>query len=882
MNHARSLLLRLGVALVLTLFGSPGLAGPPQVYQAARIWTGEGPPIADGILIVRDGKILAVGPRAGTAVPEDAEVHDLGRAVVIPGLVIAETTLGEGGRDDEHALTPEFRAIDGFDFYADYRAALAGGVTTVQIAPGSHRLLPGQGAVVKLAGDDPQTRTLRERESLRILLGEAFKNPPRIYEPPVAAVSVERPLRPTRQQLAASLGSAVAGLRATLRAALEYSQPIVGKRGLSPSPQGDSPLFPGRSDKDPLLGTLAEYLKNGGVFRVTAPGSADLRAALALAGEFHLRLLLVDPSSLEPFRDQLRAWRELVAGVILNAEVRPGALADLSIPDKENPKRRLPGENARDLLAAGLKVAIRPASDSDLGDTLFVAGLFTAGGPSAQEVLRMLTAYPAELLGVADRVGSLAAGKDADFVVLNGEPFATHTRVEAVYVNGQPAYTAKTASRATVIQASRIYTGTGETIQQGALLVEGSTIRGLGHDVSAPADAVVRRYDRAVIVPGFLDLATGLGLGGPLNTPVSLQTNLGDRLISDDPAVAVARQGGVTTVLLASSNPAASPVVAFKLGDRPRVLQEPVAIHFGITGNLTAQATSLRSTLQSAQAYAESWTRYETAYAEYEKKKQEYDAAKAKSAPAAKSPSEGEKVKASGDGAKSDEKKTDPPPKKDAAKAPSPYPLPLPDGGEGRVRGTPAEPKPPDKPRLNENLEPYRPLFAGQIPALVEARRADAIQLAVQIFRDEFKLRTILSGADDAFRLADLLLAKQVAVAIGPELVRTVDREPINLAQVLANRGVPFGFQSKATTGVKMLPLVVQYAVRRGLSTDDALAGLTAGPAKFLALDKRVGTLAVGKDADLVVLSGPPFELSTRVLAVMIDGQWVYHVEDNR
>src|SRR5207244_4904930 len=142
-------------------------------------------------------------------VPDDAEVHDLGSAVLIPGLVIAETTLAEGGRDDERALTPDFRAIDGFDFYADYSRALSGGVTTVQIAPGNRRLMPGQGAVVKLAGDDPGVSTLRERESLRILLGAAFKNPPRIYEPPVGAVSGARPVEPTRQQLPASVDTAV-------------------------------------------------------------------------------------------------------------------------------------------------------------------------------------------------------------------------------------------------------------------------------------------------------------------------------------------------------------------------------------------------------------------------------------------------------------------------------------------------------------------------------------------------------------------------------------------------------------------------------------------------------------------------------------------------
>jgi imidazolonepropionase-like amidohydrolase len=814
--------LRVGVVLAMFV-AAPAFAGPPHAYLAARLWTGSGAPVADGVLVVRDGKIVAAGARDKVTVPEDAEVHDLGPAVLIPGLVVAESTLGERGRDDERALTPEFRAIDGFDFYADYTAPLSGGVTTVQIAPGSRRLVPGQGAVVKLAGDDLPTRTLRERESLRVLLGDAFKNPPRIYEPPVGAVSVERPLEPTRQQLSASMAGAVAGLRATMRAAAETS-PANGKS----------------REKDALVATVAEYLGNGKVVRMTAPGTADIRAALGLAREFKFRLLLVDPANLEPFRDQLPAWRDVVAGVILNAEFRPGSVSDSRIADKEDPKHRAPWDNARDLLAAGIKVGIRPAADDDLKDTLFVAGLFTGGGLSAQQVMPMLTTTAAELLGVADRVGSLSAGKDADFVVLSGEPFATHTRVQAVYVNGLPAFTANAQRKATLIRAGRIYTGAGDMIPGGALLVEDGTVRAVGRDVSAPPDAVLRRFDRGVVAPGFLDLATGLGVGGPLNTPVALTTRLGDRLVAGDPAEAVARQGGVTTVLLASTGTVPGPVVAFKLGDRPRVVRDPVAIHFSVTGNLTAQAPSLRTTLQGARAYAESWTKYEAALTEYEKKKQEFEAAKK--------------------AAKPEDKKTDTQPKKDEPKAP----------------------EAPEKPRVVEALEPYRPLFAGKIPALVEAHRVDAIKLAVQIFRDEFNLRTILMGAEDAFRAGDLLAQKQVAVAVGPDVVRTVEHESVNLAQVLANHGVPFGFQSKATTGVKTLPLAVQYAVRQGLGTDDALAGLTAGPAKLLSLDKTIGTLAAGKDADLVVLSGPPFELSSRVLAVMIDGQWVYQAKDDR
>src|SRR5262245_11584557 len=111
-------------ALLAMLFAAPAFAAPPHVYKAARIWTGDGPPVVNGVLVVRDGKVVAVGPRDRVTVPEEAEIHDLGSAVLIPGLVIAETTLGERGRDDDRALTPEFRAIDGFDFYADYSSAL--------------------------------------------------------------------------------------------------------------------------------------------------------------------------------------------------------------------------------------------------------------------------------------------------------------------------------------------------------------------------------------------------------------------------------------------------------------------------------------------------------------------------------------------------------------------------------------------------------------------------------------------------------------------------------------------------------------------------------------------------------------------------------------
>jgi imidazolonepropionase-like amidohydrolase len=783
------------ISLLALLFVAPLPAAEPQAYHAAKLWPGNGPPIADAVLIVRDGKIVAVGRRADVSVPAEAIVHELGDATIIPGLVAGETLLAERGRDDLHALTPHYRAIDGFDWYADYHEPLSGGVTTVQLAPGNRRLLPGQGSVVKLYGDDPERRTLREAESLRVLLGDEFKGAPRIYEPPVGAVSADRPLEPTRPQMAGTLNSAIAGLRASFQAARAAP-----------------------NSRDPFVKAMAASGSSKQPVRFTAPGAADVEAALALAREFDLRIVLVEPAV---SKDKLSNWKSHVQGVVLNVGIRPGVVSD-------DASAHVPIDAARELRNAGIPTAIRPAFDVDLKDMLYLGGLFTSK-LTPVEALQMLTADAASILGVADRVGILATGKDADFVVLSGEPFAIRTRVQTVFVDGETAYEAHAAGSHKVVHAGRILLGNGDVITDGSVVVDNKVIRAVGRDVSARPDAEEFRFANAVIVPGYLDLATGLGVGAPLTGPITIGTKLGDRLAHHDSAMRSARQGGVTTVLLTGAAP--SSVLAFKLTDEPRVVREPVALHFALRGNLTGASANLRDLLGGGKAYAEIWKKYEADLAVYEQKKKEFGAAKNNSP----------------------ERRDD---KKPAEKKPE-------------------APKAPDKPQLVEAYEPYRALFAGKIPALVEAKREDAIRLAVAICRDEFNIRTALIGADDAHRIVDWLASKSVAVIAGPSMVQSVEHETVNLPLVMALHGIPVAFHSSATSGVKNLPLSVGYAVHRGFGADDALRGLTSTAARFLGLDE-VGSLAVGKDADLVVLSGMPFEPSTRVLAVMIDGEWVY------
>ncbi|WP_152051536.1 amidohydrolase family protein [Tautonia marina] len=871
-------------------------------YRAAKLWTGDGPPIDDAVLLVADGRIVAVGQVADVEVPETARQVDLGpSSVVIPGLVAAESGLGVVSADDERALTPGVRAIDGFDPFDDFTGPLSGGVTTVHLSPGRNRLMPGRGAVVKLAGMDPEDRTLEAEGDLRVLLTSDALNPPRIYEPPPRLVARDRPIDPTQPQLASSLAGAVAGLRSLIEAA----------RADRPDP-----------GTDPLLDPLVEALDRTARLRVSAPGAAEIRAALSLAGTFDLKLVLVGPTDLRPWLDRLDSWAEVVDGVVLDPRSRPGRIADLPLPDPDQPAPQDPWDDAAALIEAGVSVAVVPSTDADLNELLFLASQFAAGGFSDEQVLRMITAAPAELLGVADRVGTLSSGKDADFAVLSADPFDLHAQVREVYVSGRRAWSVDAESKAIVIRASSVQIGDGSELSNASIVVQDGTIRGVGPDVSAPIDAEIITFDEAVVTPGLIDLATDLGLGGPLSsssrssssdsgsdqggpsrTSVGLDTKLGDRLISGDPAVDVARRGGITTALTGPRDISPAPVVAFKLGDDPKVLRDPVALRFRLSGNATASANSLRSALRRAKTYADSWEKYAADLAEYESKKKDYEEAKArldekKRAEEARKKAEEARKKEKQDGDESsDSKQSDDDSKKESEDSPegkdddegedeskeNPDAKDEPEAKDDEKPTTdsaeeemPEEPKAPKKPNTVASLEPYRPLFAGAIPALVEVGSLDTIRAALKLFREEYSLDTVLLGADDAFRDATLLADAEVPAVVGPDLIRQVDRATVNLAQVLATEGISFGFQSQAGSGSATLPRAVRYAVRLGLGTGDALAGLSSSPAAFLGLDDRIGTLAPGRDADLVVWSGPPFAPASRVLAVMIDGSWVY------
>ena len=169
-----------------------------------------------------------------------------------------------------------------------------------------------------------------------------------------------------------------------------------------------------------------------------------------------------------------------------------------------------------------------------------------------------------------------------------------------------------------------------------------------------------------------------------------------------------------------------------------------------------------------------------------------------------------------------------------------------------------------------------RGLFKRRMPALVQAGRADEILNTLKVFRDEYNLDVIILGGSDGFRVMDELRKYNVGVAIGPDILRYEKGKAINNADLLTRSRLRVALHTSATSGTQYLPMNAAYAVRYGMDEDSAFRAVTIYPAELLHVDDRIGSIDEGKDADLVILSGEPFDFRSRVEKVIVNGRVVF------
>jgi len=188
--------------------------------------------------------------------------------------------------------------------------------------------------------------------------------------------------------------------------------------------------------------------------------------------------------------------------------------------------------------------------------------------------------------------------------------------------------------------------------------------------------------------------------------------------------------------------------------------------------------------------------------------------------------------------------------------------------------------KEPEPFEIDLKLEGLGKILTREIPAHIHAHRVDDIMTAIRLAK-EFDLDLILIHATEGYKIADVLAQEGIPCVPGPVLISRSKYELRELstknAAILSKAGVKIAIQTDQMSAVRHIRLDAAVAVNEGMSDDEALRAITLTPAELLRVDERVGSIAVGKDADLVILSAHPFDVAhSRVERVLIEGEVIY------
>jgi imidazolonepropionase-like amidohydrolase len=832
---------------------SPGVIA----FRNARILPVAGGPIEDGVLVVENGKITAVGPK-GTAIPAGATVRDLpAGSVIIPGLVDSHSHIGiyprpsvpahGDGNEMSGPVQGGLRALDAvWPDDPGIRMATAGGVTTANIMPGSGNVIGGATIYVKLRGrtiDDMRVKDCPVLGGLKMANGE---NPKGYGRGRPGAGGGQAPF--TRMKVAALQ-------REALQKAKDYRDKWAAYRKAKDA--GDKSAKPPETDLN--LEQLVEVLDRKRTVHFHCHRADDILTAVRLSEEFGFELVLQHCTEGFRIADEL-AKRKM-----------PASLTLVDSPGGKLETAGLIEENAALLEKAGVPVAIN--TDDFITESRFflrTGAIALRGGMSEASALRALTLVPASMLHLEKHVGSLEPGKDADLVVLSGAPFSVYTQVLETYIDGRqvferqrdwpyqaggfavadrsrlpkmpeivaprdrptlgwgplPAQPAKPADGKLVILADRAHTVAGATIEDCVIVVEKGRIASIGSKVNVNIPADAKQIRAHVVTPGLIDAHSCIGLTGAFNVPADQdqdeasdpnQADLRalDGFNPDEPLMEHLRQNGVTVihavpgrvnviagqtgVFRTHGHTATAMALKFPAGLLINLGETPKTTYPG-KGPLTRMAVA--NLVRTALAQAR-------------------------------------------------------------------------DGGDDK------------KPR-NAKLDALKPFVRGELPVYISAHRADDILTGLRL-AEEFKLKPVLDLATEAYLVADRVADAKTPVVVHPTMQRagssmeTLNGNVANAA-ALADRGISVtigtGYEGYVPK-TRVLRYEAAMAAANGLGRDRALRAVTLDAARLLGIADRFGSIEVGKVADLVLYDGDPFEHATHVTHTLIDGQVVWDREEH-
>jgi imidazolonepropionase-like amidohydrolase len=817
----------------------------PTLIRNATILTAAGPVIERGSILLRDGKVAEVG--ASVQAPSDAVVIDASGKWVTPGIIDTHSHLGvypapgiQATQDGNEMTSPNTAEV-----WADhslwphdpqFELALAGGVTAMQLLPGSANLFGGRGVTVKPV----RSRTAEGMKfpgapaGLKMACGE---NPKRVYG--------------SRNSSPATAMANMAGYRKAWISASEYRDKWKRWRDGGSDPEK-------RPERNLQLETLAGVLDGEILVHNHCYRGDEMASMIALSKEFGYKirsfhhaveaykvrdLLAENDVCASMWADWWGFKLEAYDGIKENIALVDAAKA-CAIVHSDDPSgiQRLNQEAAK-AMHAGQRAGI----DIDRADAV-----------------RWLTINPARALGIDRMTGSLEAGKNADVVIWSADPFSVYARAEQVFIDGAKLYdraaprstplgdfmsglssplpalpaapavsrslapalakapaVAPASGEAVAITNARLWTGSGPALERATLVIQGGRIVAVGEKATVPSGAKVIDAAGKDVTPGFIDSNTNLGIveislsadgtadAATTDAGLSAAFNVVDAFNPMSSAIPVVRLDGITRALVApagSGHVVQGQAAVFDLGGGyapDSVTKEPAAMMAALGeagaaaagGSRASAMLRLRELLQDATDF----NRNRAAWSSGQRR--DY------------------------------------------------------------VRG-----------RLD--LEALRPVILGELPFAVQANRASDLLAAMRL-AEEFKLKLVLVGAAEGWMVADEIARRKVPVIV-KALTNIPSFDALNASLENAARlraaGVTVVLASFDTYRAGTLRQEAGNAIAYGMHPAHALEAVTLAPAQVWGIADRTGSLEVGKDADVVIWSGDPFELSSHAEHVFIRG----------
>jgi len=386
------------LSLPQTFFSQP----KPIAFTGATIYPVSSPPIQNGTLVIQNGKILAVGN--SIAIPSDATRIDASGKIITAGFVDTHSHIGGGdGGDASAPIHPSVRILDAIDVRNDtFKKALAGGITTVNVMPGSGHLLSGQTVYLKLRNANTVSQMLFCNDETKEICG---------------GIKMANGTNPMRGGVfPGTRAKSAAMIRSIFIKAQDYQKKLKDAAG-----------NPDKMPKRDLeLEALVEVLEGKRIVQHHTHRADDILTVLRIAKEFGYKVVLHHVSE---------GWK--VANEIAEAKV-PCSIIVIDSPGGKLEASELRYETGGILEKAGVDVAFH--TDDGITDSrLFMrsAAFGVRAGMSEPKALEGLTLAGARMLGLEKRIGSLEVGKDADFVILSVSPFSVYTKVLETWVEGE-------------------------------------------------------------------------------------------------------------------------------------------------------------------------------------------------------------------------------------------------------------------------------------------------------------------------------------------------------------------------------------------------------------------------------------------------------------